>query len=165
MTTKRLDHNLDHAWHVVLNDFNQSHKPWQYWMYEAKSAADEIVRLPLLFAMERTGKLPAIHHQCSHDVDGQSVADNHLSCALGVACRDCPFLKALDNVKATPEQIDQIKAWTCVTHILNEQGKRPHEFDTSEGFVITEDDKLYWQNVYASMSGNDPENDEDDPDA
>lgn len=168
---------FDHAWHVAINEYAAPypHNPsvaaeqdGKAFLYQAKHAAHEVPRLALLFAREREGKLVQLHRQCSHDHTGQPVIDNHLTCCLGVECRKCPHLAALDRVQTrragewesrdgTPtyvprevpipdEQRDLLKAWTCVTHILMRGG------DTAgEGYVTTVDDRMYWDNVYASM--------------
>lgn len=45
------------------------------------------------------------------------------------------------------EDKDLAKAWTCAGHIVTEGG------DTAnEGFVLTVDDRMYWDNVYHSLS-------------
>lgn len=171
---------LDHAWHVALNQYDA---PWDHdgeeadplkgksFMYEAKRVADEVPRLALLFGRERRGELPQIHHQCSHDRAGQPVPDNHLTCCLGVECRKCPHLAAIDRVTTgrdytvrpsveipiPDEQRDVMKAWTCATHILMRGGDRARE-----GYILTTDDTLYWQNLYASLAAGQPE-DPDEP--
>lgn len=153
MNSDRIDSQLDNKWHRALNTFNYHRKPFETWMYEAKRAADELHRLALLFKMEREGKLPAVHHQCSHDETGEAVPDNHLTCCMGVECRACPFLLAFDAIDAPAEQIDQIKAWTCITHILQGTGSDTQSFDTSEGYIKTTDDMMYWRNLYSSLAG------------
>lgn len=173
---------LDHAWHVELNQYGAPHgfipddangfdpaHDGKSFMYEAKSVAAELPRLALLFGMERRGELAQRHHQCSRDDHGEAVTDNHLTCCLGVECRKCPHLAAIDRVTTgrdysvrpsveapiPDEQRDVLKAWTCATHILMRGG------DTArEGYILTTDDRMYWQNVYASLAGGDPGDDE-----
>jgi hypothetical protein len=139
-----------HAWHVALNRFNQKSKTMHHWMYEAKRLAQEANRLPILFKKEREGDLPTIHKQCSLSAS-EKVIDNHLTCCLGVECRKCEHLMAIDLAEMPPEQKDEAKAWTCCSHILHECGK-PGIIDTSEGYVLTVDDRMFWNNVYRSMS-------------
>ena len=105
-----------HRWHVAINAHASAvgHKDMRF-MYEAKDAAGEAARLPVLFKMEREGTLRKRHHQCSHDHDGEPVSDNHLTCCLGVECRKCPHLLALDSAELEPDEKDVVKAWTCVT--------------------------------------------------
>jgi hypothetical protein len=102
--------------------------------------------------MERDGKLKAQHRQCSHS-DVVPVPDNHLTCCLGVACRDCEFLKALDlGHEMTLEQRDEAKAFTCATHIISKGGDL-----AGEGFILTTDDRMYWDNVYTSLASAEPQ--------
>ena len=124
-------------------------------MYLAKRAAEERPRLQRLFEMERSGDLPKLHRQCSHS-EVEKVVDNHLTCCLGVECRKCPELLALESMSpAGKPDIDYAKSWTCVGHILHESGKQL--LDTSEGFILTTDDRIYWDCVYDSMAGYDSE--------
>lgn len=138
----------DYTWHRSLNDYNQVGGDFRHWMYEAMHISTEIPRLKLLFKMEREGKLPKAHKQCSFS-EQEKVIDNHLSCCMGEECRKCPHLLALKA--ETQDALDSAKAHTCVSHILHELG-RGQMLDTSEGYLLTEDDKMFWQNVYESMS-------------
>ena len=158
----RLDHTFSDHWHRALNNFNPGSFNPHHWMYEAKAAADEVPRMAMLFAMERQGQLAKTHHQCSHDIEGTPVTDNHLICCLGTACRECPFLLSLDKMDTTPENIDVAKAWTCAAHILSEKAKPDSNFDTSEGYLLTVDDKMYWSNLYSSLAGMVDSDDEDE---
>ena len=149
----RLDHKVSHAWHVALNaaNFVQGMAKRRHWMYHGKQLADEVPRLMRLFAMERTGNMSTIRRQCSYS-PLEVIQDNHLTCCMGVECRSCEHLLALDKAELTPEQIDECKAWTCAAHILTECGAHPNRWDTSEGFVKTTGDQMYWQRVYASLA-------------
>jgi hypothetical protein len=139
-----------HKWHVSINRFGGvPGEGFPHFMYEAKSLADEVGRLPILFKAERENKLAATHRQCEHDHAGAPVPDNHLRCCLGVECRKCPYLMALDAAEMSPEEIDVAKTWTCVTHIVMSGGDQARE-----GYVLTVDDRMYWDNLYASMSSN-----------
>jgi hypothetical protein len=153
-----MDHRFDHNWHVSLNEYSRPMFGTDenvHWMYEAKRAFQESERLPKLFALERKGELPYIHQQCSMSAP-ENVVDNHLSCCLGEECRKCEHLLALDKADLPPELIDQAKAWTCVSHILHECGRGM--IDTSEGYILTVSDRMYWNNVYDSlMAANDAE--------
>lgn len=151
-----------HSWHVAINGY---HYPKDggpaigersRWMYDAKDAAQEVKRLPLLFQMEREGTLPKLHRQCSH-AEPEPVAKNELTCCLGVKCASCPQLLALNAMQAaTPEDIDQAKAWTCVSHILSQGGDM-----AAEGFILTTDDRMYWNNLYANLAqSHDPDDGE-----
>jgi hypothetical protein len=138
-----------HQWHVAVNRFhNAAGKRLEHrkWMYEAKDMMQEVPRLALLFKMERTDALGSIHQQCSHS-EPQPVPANHLTCCLGVKCRECPELKGLDAMEAPPEAIDEAKAWTCATHIAFEGG----DF-MNEGYLLTVDDRMFWDRVHSSLS-------------
>lgn len=145
----RPNHTMLHQWHVAINAANQD-PPFRRWMYDAKAIADEVPRLVRLLALERTGSLPKLHQQCSHSTP-ETITDNHLTCCLGVECRSCEALQALDKAQLPPEQIDTAKAWTCVAHILREGG----DVDTTEGYVLTTDDRMYWDRLYQSLSYSD----------
>lgn len=159
----RPDHNFTHRWHVAINRFcwpKAGDPPVvrsgdNHWMYEAKNAADEVPRLTRLFMMERTDALPKIHRQCSHAAP-EPVIDNVLTCCLGVKCAACPELQAIGTMEGTPEEIDTAKAWTCVAHVLSKGG----DF-AGEGYILTTDDRMYWENVYRSLSGSDDPPSED----
>lgn len=151
----RLPYDVSHEWHVALNQYNFSDGATVlHWMYEAKRTADEVPRLTYLFMLERTGQLPQTHRQCSHSAP-EPVPDNHLTCCLGVECRKCPHLAAVARSNLPPERIDEIKAWTCASHILHESGAHPHTIDTSEGYIKTTDDQMFWERVYSSLADRD----------
>ncbi len=146
-------------WHVAINQYHYGDNfkrinEYQHFLYDAKNMSDEIPRMSILFKAERLGELPKIHRQCSHS-EPEQVIDNHLSCCLGVKCKECPFLLALEGANVSRENVDEIKAWTCAAHILSEKSKRM--IDDGEGYILTVDDKMYWQNVYRSLSRSDDE--------
>lgn len=144
-----MNRDLDYEWHYKLNDYNTiGNGNFNHWMYEAKRGASEIERMQRQFKAERLGELPKIHKQCSMSAPVE-VKENYLTCCIGERCSECPYLKAVSKAKATPEEIDFIKSWTCLAHILS---KPNHEIDTSEGYLLTVDDRMYWQNVYQSLS-------------
>ena len=139
---------LDYEWHRLINAAADKlgHGEMSF-MYEAKSAWEELQRLPLLFARERTGLLTKLHRQCSLS-PLQEVPDNHLTCCKGVECRKCPFLLALnESAEMTSEERDVAKAWTCISHIIGTGGDVARE-----GYIMTVDDRMYWDNVYKSMA-------------
>ena len=145
---------MSHEWHVAINKYvipeMIGSKDYPKFMYEAKSAKDEVRRLPLLFKMEREAKLPTTHQQCSYQAP-VPIPKNELTCCLGVKCAECPHLKALETAALTPEQIDEAKAWTCVSHILMKGGDH-----AGEGYIMTTSDRMYWDNVYESLAAGDP---------
>lgn len=138
----------DHTWHRALNAYNKIGGEFRHWMYETMNLRNELPRLALLFKKERNGELTKTHRQCSLSPT-QEVIDNHLSCCLGIECRKCPHLLALSAENETI--LDEAKAFTCATHILHELGSGKH-IDTSEGYLLTEDDKMFWKQTYESMS-------------
>lgn len=161
------DRDMIHKWHVAINQFNMNNmasttKNWQSWMYDAKNMIVEIPRIAYWFGLERKGELPKIHWQCSHS-EPEPITNNHLSCCLGVKCKECPFLLALEKADVTPEQLDEMKAWTCAAHIMHEKGKRL--IDDTEGYILTVSDKMYWARVYESLSraNDEPDTDEEQP--
>lgn len=160
---KRPDRDFTHRWHVAINQF-MFHGPdpkWtrdfsqHRWMYDAKTAVDEVPRLRMLFEMERTGKLRQVHQQCSHSAP-EPIPENVLTCCLGVKCRECPALQGLDKMEGAPEEIDTAKAWTCVAHILSKGGDV-----AGEGYILTTDDRMYWDRLHASLAMPNPD-DEDE---
>lgn len=152
---ERLDHALSHDWHVAINKFNDGKHGdnFNHTLYLAKEMADEVPRLALLFKIERTETLPKMHKPCSC-CEARPIAKNELTCCLGVKCAGCPMLHALEKATRSPEEIDIMKAWTCATHIATECGPGRH-VDTSEGFILTTDDRMYWDGVYASLAAGD----------
>jgi hypothetical protein len=145
-----MSRRFDHEWHVALNRFNEvrreSGEEFLHWIYTAKSARAEMPRLANLFKLEREMALPKIHQQCSMS-EPEPIRDNHLSCCLGVKCAECPFLAMIETAQLSDEQKDEAKAWTCVTHIISEGGDQ-----CGEGFVLTVDDRMYWNNVHQSLT-------------
>lgn len=158
----RPDGRMLHEWHVQINRHHESRRAdgaaWLHWMYMGKTLADEVPRMALLHGMERRGELANTHVQCHHaacDNTPQEVPDNHLSCGLGVKCRECPHLLVLNDAKLTPEQLDYAKAWTCAAHMLEEnKGK---DCSGGEGWLTTVDDRMYWDRVYQNMAADDPD--------
>lgn len=146
---ERLDNKIAHQWHVAINRFNHNRlgtDQWQHWMYEAKDLADEVPRMVMLFALEREGRLPKLHKQCSL-AQPEEVIDNHLTCCLGVECRKCEYLVALEATEVSPNEIDTIKAWTCAAHILSKGGDV-----AKEGYLLTADDRMFWDRTYESLA-------------
>lgn len=152
----------DHAWHVAINQFHWpkdgTNRPdWDAhrFMYEAKTASQEVPRLEYLFKKARTGQLPQTHRQCSRSEPEPLPTPNELTCCLGVKCATCPMLLALERIEGDPEDIDRAKAWTCATHIISEGGDA-----AAEGYVLTTDDRMFWDRVYESMATPNPDDQE-----
>lgn len=148
----RLDRDFSHRWHVAINRFHDGKigtDKWRAWMYEAKELADEVPRMVMLFKREREGNNPTVHQQCSRSAP-VPVHDNHLTCCLGVQCRACPELLAIESIdRATTEEIDTAKAWTCAAHIMVSGGDK-----LKEGFLLTVDDRMFWDMMYKKMMSN-----------
>lgn len=151
---ERTKYPLSHEWHVAVNRHaDECHKAGKEWgetrfMYEAKSMADEVPRMVMLFKAEREQALPQTHQQCSMQAP-VPVKDNHLSCCLGVKARECPHLLALEKIdRCTPEDVDAAKAWTCAAHIVSQGGDH-----MNEGYMLRVDDRMFWDNVHASLIG------------
>ena len=144
----RLEYPFNHEWHVAINnhvDNQQENRP--RFMYEAKTVADEVPRMVMLFKLEREQILPSVHIQCSRSKK-MPIENNHLTCCLGVKTKECPHLLALEKIKrCKPEDIDSAKAWTCATHIISKGGDM-----AGEGYLLTEGDRMYWNNVYENLS-------------
>lgn len=151
---KRLAYPLSHEWHVSINKHNDVKNGIEIkrWMYEAKTMADEVPRMVLLFKKERLGELRKSHKQYSMQ-QSEPILNSHLKCCLGVKCAECPELLALNNMeRVTQEEIDTAKAWTCAAHIVSEGGDLMRE-----GYLLDVSDRMYWDNVYENLSQGDDE--------
>ena len=148
----RPERKMQNAWHNALNRFHEKsgppHGEFRSWMYEAKSMADEVPRIALMHKMEREGKLPDLHQQCSYSPT-EPIEDNRLNCCLGVECRTCPELLFLGDGNLSPEELDIARAWTCAAHIVSYTKRR---IDTSEGYLLTRGDQMYCSTVYENLS-------------
>ena len=131
--------------HRVINRMNDKDRSRNGFLYQMKDAIQEIRRLSYLHKAERLGMLPDIHRQCSLSPE-EKVTDNHLTCCLGIECRNCEILKGLEDVEYDDEVIDEIKAWTCLVHALKESDY------TNDGIINDETDRMYWDNYMKSMS-------------
>lgn len=144
-----------YPWHWAVNKHAEGKSgsdQWPHFMYVAMNMAEESRRLPTLFEAERTGKLPKVHVQCRCCApEKQHIEDNHLTCAVGVKCRECPHLIALDSADLTDEQRDYAKAMTCIAHLTRDYP----DADTSEGMILTVDDRMFWDRVYSSLAASD----------
>lgn len=149
----RLDNTLSHEWHAAISRHSdlqrragRSFRDISF-MYEAKSLADEVPRMAMLFKMERESSLPKTHKQCSQREE-VPISDNHLMCCLGVKTRECPHLLAMEKInRCHPQDIDTAKAWTCASHIVGNGG------DTMrEGYLLHVGDRMFWDNVCFSLS-------------
>jgi hypothetical protein len=149
----RLKYPLSHEWHVAVNRHQDARlDAGQEWsearfMYDGLKMADEVPRMVMLFRQERENALPQTHKQCSMQAP-VPVKDNHLTCCKGVKTRECPHLLALEKIaRCTPADVDTAKAWTCAAHIVSTGGDR-----MNEGFLLRVDDRMFWDNVHASLA-------------
>lgn len=150
---ERTKYPLSHEWHAAVNkhsdEWLKSEKEWRdmRFMYEAKTMADEVPRMAMLFRQERENALPRTHQQCSMQAP-VPVKDNHLTCCKGVKTRECPHLLALEKIeRCTPDDVDTAKAWTCTAHIVSTGG------DTmGEGYILRINDRMFWGNVYTNLA-------------
>lgn len=116
----------DGEWHRAINAESRRlqdiGEAWPRMMYHAKQISDEVPRMVLLFQYERERGMQQTFKMCAHDPrPATQLVDNHLRCGLGVECRKCPHLAAIDrSTTMTPESKDEAKAWTCATHFLLE---------------------------------------------
>lgn len=148
---ERLKYPFNHEWHVsinkaadILRDNGEKHP---HYMYEAKSMADEVPRMIMLFKFERENKLPKKHQQCSRQ-SPEEIKDNRLTCCLGVRCSECPSLLALEQIERCEQtDIDTAKAWTCAAHIVGSGGDVARE-----GYLMTVGDRIFWDNVHSSLA-------------
>lgn len=156
----KLDMSDRDRWHMAINrmtDGRRGDKDWPHFMYEAKDASGEVGRLAGLFLAEKGGRLPQTHQQCSRQAPEPIAGGNRLVCCLGIECASCPYLQALDSIDSSPEKVAEMKAWTCVAHILSNGG------DTAgEGYVLTTSDRMYWDRVYESLAQSPEEPDDDE---
>lgn len=121
-------------------------------MYTAKDLPGEIERMKSQHRRERLGTLPNQFVKCAtFQSPAVPIENNYLQCALGVKCKECKYLKAIDEVQtADPSLIDEMKAYTCATHIVQQIATK--QYDMSEGFLQDKEDRMYWQNLYKSLA-------------
>lgn len=150
---ERLKYPLSHEWHVAVNRHSDERRAagneWRKtrFMYDAKTMADEVPRMVMLFKAEREKALPQTHQQCSMQAP-VPVKDNHLTCCKGVNTRECPHLLALEKIeRCAPDDVDTAKAWTCAAHIVSTGGDM-----MGDGFLLHVGDRMFWDNVYDSLS-------------
>lgn len=129
---------------------------------------NELPRLAFWIRRARTGELPAVHQQCSH-CKPEHIHENALLCAKGVNVNECPILASLrKSVKerhVSDEDADKLCGLTCAWHILAtslgvEEDKSWHGIDTSEGYVQDASDRMFWSNLYESLSSSGPDSEE-----
>lgn len=169
---RRCNSDVEHAFHVWINRRQDARRKlgetWERDLYEFKDMLGELRRLPVLFRRERLGLLPTVHQQCSHSAP-ETITDNRLVCALGIATAECPILLDLagefaeqqrnrlarfQSTTLQPEHLDELKARVCCWHIYTSAMRDPDldHVDTSEGYILDEGDRRFWSTVYESMA-------------
>ena len=150
---ERLKYPLSHEWHAAVNRHSDERcaagNEWRKtrFMYDAKTMADEVPRMVMLFRQERENALPQTHQQCSHQAP-VPVKDNHLTCCKGVNTRECPHLLALEKIdRCTPDDVDTAKAWTCAAHIVSTGGD-----PMNEGYLVSVSDRMFWDALHESLA-------------
>lgn len=148
-----LDNKLHQAWHSSINahvdQWRKSDGKWSdvRFMYDGMKMADEVPRMAMLFRRQREDTLPKTHQQCSMQ-PAVPIQDNELTCCRGVKAKECPHLLAIEKTaQFKPEDIDVAKAWTCAAHIVSTGGD-----SANEGFMLTTGDRMFWDNVHASLA-------------
>lgn len=146
----------DHQYHVWMN---RRHIPKELGgsIYAFKEMIDFLEGYgPKKIEAAFTGSLPVIHKQCSMS-SPETIEKNCLKCALGNDVTECQILLSLKETFAERPSIPASELYramtiTCAWHIYTEQIRSGEGFiDTSEGLVMDEGDRRFWQNVYDSM--------------
>jgi hypothetical protein len=154
---------LDHEVHVLFNRRQEARdtmrtETWEAWLYTAKTAAQERLRLRRLFAAARLKQLPQTFQYCSHSPVEAVPEANHLTCCLGQRVDTCPILA--DTLRPLEGQfpsalLDEMQADLCVGHIVWETARIGHMLDGNEGYVQDVTDRMYWDRVAESLSQTD----------
>jgi len=148
--------DVNQVWHEWLNKLPHH----DHAKYEFKSMLGELARLPHLFRAQREGTLPKRHKQCS--LSPAIPIKNELTCCLGKKVLDCDILRSLWEYFSLRRQhyteikdtdVDGVMAVTCCQHILAEATTEGKMVDTSEGYILTTSDRMFWDNVYENMRG------------
>jgi len=130
---------------------------WEHWLYEAYRLGDTMRGVAARFKRLREGTLPTAMRYCSHS-PVEELPSQKLTCALGVNVAECPILRdVFVNVEATsPEILDELKATICAGHIFKESVRPGHVVDTSEGYILDESDRAFWDKTYAYLAMEEP---------
>lgn len=178
-----LKRQADYVWHVWINKFAHEQQEWPRSLYEFKDLLEFLRWGQYKIAQAFTATLPDTHQQCSQS-QPEPIKNNAVRCALGQEVTSCPILVSL---KATFEdernrtcgtlgkfysempdaELFRLMTNTCAWHIyrkVTENGESFNGIDTSEGHLMDEGDRRYWQNVYQSLAAGDPEDGEDSAD-
>jgi len=152
--TSRARRRANHAFHSWINSLacplGSAGLNLDRSIYEWKDAIQEMRYLPTLFKRERDGLLPKLHRQCSYS-QPEPIAENVLTCCKGVRVAQCEILVSLraslsvDGVGL--DEQDQVAASVCCWHIYSTGGD-----PAREGYVLTTDDRIFWDRTYRDMA-------------
>ena len=145
-------------------------------LYAFKSAIQMLGWAPDQIKKARRGQLRAMHQHCSH-CKPEPIENNVLSCWLGQDVAKCPILDDLsgcfererqrclpDGRKSyyadiTDDEIFQVMGYVCTWHLLmsyvaaEKRDLPPPAFvDWNEGAFQDKSDRMFWSQVYDSMS-------------
>lgn len=148
--------------HVFINQRQEERadegKPFEHSFYDFKAMIGEFMRLPYWLKLAFTGKLPKVHKQCSVSSE-EEIEDNRLICALGKDVTSCPILKSYLKNPAGGNRRYVDMATICCWHIYTNdigfkdgQERQTPRIDTSEGYVQDGSDRMFWRQVYQSMT-------------
>lgn len=168
-------YNADHIWHVWINHRQDERRglEWEHSLYEFKSMLQFLTYGRKQIQKAFTGNLPKTHRQCSRCAP-EPIPNNHLSCCLGQEVTTCPILTSLkatveeQRTRITPfdgkahyanvtdEHLYRLMAQTCAWHIYHEacniKDERTFYVDTSEGYLMSVSDRMFWDRIYNSLS-------------
>jgi len=175
MSESNAEHNADHIYHCWINKRQEGKQSdWEHSLYEFKDMLQFLQYGHKQIAEAFTGELPTTHKQCSR-CESEPIKDNTLTCCLGKNVTTCDILVSLKSTveserdrvapysgeksysNVTDEYMYRLMARTCAWHIYKTSCdiKDGHNFkvDTSEGYLLTKGDRMFWDNVYRSMAG------------
>lgn len=170
--------NADHLFHVWINRRQSALKKadpdhhHEHSLYEFKDILQFLEYGHTLIQRAFEGKLDTTHQQCSHQAP-VPIKNNVLKCAcMGQEVTTCPMLLGLKTVfeedKAhydiPVEHLYRTMAKTCAWHSYKISCNVPEGAwgcDLSEGVLMDESDRMFWSNVYSSLS----QSDEEDPES
>ena len=168
--------DADHIWHVWMNS-GGGFEPDEQWgsrmapksLYEFKHLLEFLDYGHQVIQQAFTGQLPKVHRQCSRTTP-EPIANNCLKCsAFGTDVTDCKILLSIKTTFEAERQRELGKlgkvyehipdeemyrrmAQTCAWHIYREATRDDRFVDTSEGYLLTVGDRMFWGRVYESMA-------------
>ena len=161
--------DADHLWHVWMNRRNSpkigAKGEFEHSLYEFKNMLQFLEYGHVVIQKAFEGKLPTVHQQCSH-VEPVKIEKNVLKCACeGQEVTTCPILLSIKEVFAENHRYDipvehlyRTMAKTCAWHsykISTGIKEGMSKCDLSEGFLLDESDRMFWNTVYENLSDSD----------